>query len=126
MSKQVWIIFTKSEALDGCSIDFDGCNYYFAEAYVPIEEGELGNTSIASILDQVKEALLEDKLVLMDVLKCLRYKKDEWCADSEMEKEVHKLAAEAFSSGTITFSGFRSEEIQDLCRHQHKIYDINI
>lgn len=126
MNKQVWIIFTKSEALEGCSIDMDGCDYYFAEAYVPVNDGEFGLTSLESILSRVKQSLLDDKLVLADVSKCLRYKEEEWRSDSEMEKEVRVLAAKAFSSGVITFSSFKSEEIEELCRYHHGMDEINI
>ena len=126
MSNQVWIVFIKSEALDGCSIDIDGCNFYFAEAYVPVDGEEFSSTSFESILNRVKQSLLDDKLVLADISKCLRYSEDEWGSDSDMEKSVHLLAASARSSGTIKFSSFRSEEIEELCRYRHKVYELNI
>jgi hypothetical protein len=125
-NRQVWILFTKSEPLDGCSIDMDGCDFYFAEAYVPVDAEDFGITSFESILDRVKQSLLEDKLVLTDVSKCLRYNKEEWHFDSEMEKETHALAAKALSSGSIMFSGFKSEEIEELCRYHHGAREINI
>lgn len=123
---QVWILFIKSEPLAGCSIDMDGCDFYFAEAYVPVNAEELGATSFESIISRVKQSLLEDKLVLADISKFLRYTEEEWSSDSDMEKSAHLLAAEALSSGIITFSSFRSEEIEGLCRYRHKMYEINI
>lgn len=126
VKKQVWIVFTKSEALDGCSIDVDGCDFYFSEAYVPVDGEEFGVTSFESILNRVKKLLFDEKLVLTDVSKCLRYNEGEWGSDSDMEKSAHLLATSALSSGDIKFSSFRSEEIEDIYRYQHSIYEKNI
>lgn len=126
MIKQVWIVFTKSEPLDGCDIDIDGCDYYCAEAYVPIETSQIHTVSLESIVNRVKQALLDKRLTLVDISKCLRYNESEWDIDSEMEKEAHVLASKALSSESIMFSGFKSEEIEELCRYRHKMYEINI
>ena len=126
MSKQVWIVFTKSEALEGCSIDMDGCDYYCAEAYVPIETSEINVASLESIVNRVRQDLLDKRLTLVDIPKCLRYNETEWGSDSDMEKSAHLLAKKALSSGTIKFSSFRPEEIEDLCRYRHKMYEINV
>ena len=126
MSKQVWIVFTKSEALEGCGIDIDGCDYYCAEAYVPVDGSEVHTASLESIINRVKQELLDKRLTLVDISKCLRYNDSEWGSDSDMEKAAHLLAAKALSSGSIKFSSFRPEEIEDLCRYQHKMYEINI
>lgn len=126
MSKQVWIVFTKSEPLDGCDIDMDGCDYYCAEAYVPVDSSETHTASLESLVNQVKQELLDKRLTLVDIPKCLRYNESEWDSDSDMEKSAHLLAAKALSSGAIKFSSFRPEEIEDLCRYRHKMYEINI
>lgn len=126
MSKQVWIVFTKSEALEGCSIDIDGCDYYCAEAYVPVDGSEVHTASLESIINRVKQELLDKRLTLVDISKCLRYNDSEWGSDSDMEKAAHLLAAKALSSDAIKFSSFRPEEIEDLCRYQHRMYEINI
>ncbi len=124
MTKQVWIVFTKSEAWDGCSIDMDGCDFYFSEIYIPADDEETGATSLETILARAKQSLLEGKLVLTDVSKCLRYKVDEWPSDTELDIAVHNLAEKALTTGNIQFSSFRSEEIEALCRYKHKIFEI--
>ena len=53
--RKVWILFSKSEPLDGCSIEMDGCRFCFTEAYVPVEAEEFGVTSFESILSRVKQ-----------------------------------------------------------------------
>ncbi len=125
VNKEVWIVFTKSEPLDGCSIDIDGCDFYFTEAYVPVESKDFNVTSLEPIVSRAKQSLLDDKLVLVDVSKCLRYREEEWLSNSEMDKEVHVLAAKALSSGTVRFGGFRSEEIEELCRYHHSMNELN-
>lgn len=124
MTKQVWIVFTKSKALDGCSIDMDRCDFYFSEIYVPADNEEIGAASLETILTRVKQSLLEDKLVLIDVSKCLRYRADEWPSETALDIAVHNLAERALTTGSIQFSSFRSEEIEALCRYKHKIFEI--
>ncbi|HTF95494.1 MAG TPA: hypothetical protein VL995_05120 [Cellvibrio sp.] len=114
-NKDVWIVFTKSSPLDGCSIDIDSCDYYFAEAYVPVDVTPI--RSLDSIINKVKDELAKARLALTDVSKCIRYKEDEWSADTAPNTEVRKMAKKSLAYGAIEFSGFRSEEIQELYQY---------
>jgi len=125
-SKEVWIVFTKSKPLEGCSIDIDGCDFYFSEAYVPVDRDGQEMTSIAKVVNRAKEALLEDRLVLSDVSKCLRYHKEHWDVDTVMNKEVHSAAAQALSSNKVEFGGFRSEEIEELVQYRHNLKELDV
>lgn len=96
-----------------------------AQAYVPIETSQIHTVSLESIVNRVKQELLV-RSDFSRYTKCLRYNESEWESDSDMEKSAHLLAAKALSSGAIKFSSFRPEEIEDLCRYRHKMYEINI
>ena len=123
-NKEVWIVFTKNSPLEGCSIDIDGCDFYFAEIYVPIEISS-GTTSFETIVNQAKNALAAERLVLVDVPKCVRYYEQEWTLDTAMNKEVHALAAQALASGEIQFGGFRPEEIEELCQYHLSMNELD-
>jgi hypothetical protein len=123
--KEVWIVSTKSSPLEGCDIDIDGCDFYFAEAFVPVASEINRLKRFEFVIASVEEALLEARLTLVDASKCLRYVEPEWGLDSEMEKETHAAASNALASNSITFSPFRSEEIEELCRYRHAAYEIN-
>ena len=125
-SKEVWIVFTKSKPLAGCSIDMDGCDFYFSEAYVPVDRDEQEMTSLEKVVNCAKEALLEDRLVLNDVSKCLRYHKEHWDVDTVNNKEVRSMAAKALASSKVVFGGFRSEEIEELVQYRHSLKDLNV
>lgn len=122
-SKNVWIVFTKSSPLESCSIDIDGCDFYFAEVYVPLEEA--ASRSLDSVITRAKAALLDERLELVDVSKCIRYKEQEWSFDTPMNVEVHKLAKRALASGVVEFGGFRSEEIEELCEYHFSMNELD-
>jgi hypothetical protein len=123
-NKEVWIVFTKNSPLEVCSIDIDGCDFYFAEVYVPIESNS-GTTSLDTIINHAKDALAAERLVLVDVPKCVRYSEQEWTLDTAMNKEVHTLAKQALVSGAVQFGGFRSEEIEELCQYHLSMNELD-
>jgi hypothetical protein len=123
-NKEVWIVFTKNSPLEGCSIDIDGCDYYFAEAYVPVDVAPI--LSLDSIINKVKDELAQERLVLTDVSKCIRYKEDEWSADTAPNAEVRKMAKKSLASGTVEFSGFRPEEIQELYQYTYNVRELEV
>lgn len=122
-SKDVWIVFTKSSPLEGCSIDVDGRDYYFAEAYVPVDVEPI--LSLDSIINKVKDVLAKERLVLVDISKCIRYNEQEWPADTAPSAEMHKGAKKSLASGAIEFSGFRSEEIQRLYQYSYSVNELD-
>ncbi|PUA30459.1 MAG: hypothetical protein B0W54_08180 [Cellvibrio sp. 79] len=123
-NKEVWIVFTKNSPLEGCSIDIDGCDYYFAEAYVPIDVAPI--LSLDSIINKVKDELAQARLALTDISKCIRYKEDEWSADTAPNAEVRKMAKKSLASGAIEFSGFRPEEIQELYQYTYNVRELEV
>lgn len=122
-TKDVWIVFTKSSPLEGCSIDIDGCDYYFAEAYVPVDAGPI--LSLDSIVNKVRDQLAKERLVLADISKCIRYQEKEWSSNSAPNAELHKGAKKSLVSGTIEFSGFRPEEIQELYQYSYEVGELS-
>lgn len=123
-NKEVWIVFTKCTPLDGCSIDIDGCEFYFVEAYIAVENTATGPSSLHAICNRANEALLDFKLELKDISKCLRYRAEEWISDTELNREVHALALKALSSDSVAFGGFKPEDIEALCRYQHSMEEL--
>lgn len=120
----VWITITKSKPLPGCGIDMDGCDYYFADAFVPIKS-DGGATAVVSAMSQVGEALLEVRLELAEVLLCAKFSPDEWVDKTQSIESLHELASQALKAGKIVFSGFRSEEIQELYCYQHSVQEVD-
>ena len=124
-NKEVWIVFTKSKPLEGCSIDFDGCDFYFSEIYVPVVHDGHEMTSLEGIVNRAKDLLLEDRLMLSDVSKCFRYHKEHWGVNTEMNKAVHVNAARALSSNQVEVGEFRTEEIEALIEYRHSQKDMD-
>ena len=120
----IWFAITKSKPLPGCEIDMDDCEYYFADAFVPFEP-EAGANAIVSTINQAKDALLEKKFELAEVLLCAKFSADEWVDKTESIESLHELANKALKTSKIIFSGFRSEEIQELYSYRHSVQEID-
>lgn len=101
--KDIWIIFTKSKVLDGCPIAIDGSDFLFSNIFIP-------SYSVEDAISQVKQALLEPKLELSDISKCIRYNTNEWSDDSKLSNEINEFSEEAKQSNKIVFGIFRSSE----------------
>lgn len=114
----IWIAITKSRPLPGCEINMDGCEFYFADVFVPFKSSA-GVIAIVPVINAVKDALREDKLELADVLLCAQFRPEEWVDQTGPIESLHELANEAIESEAIVFSGFRSEEIQELYHYTH-------
>jgi len=98
----IWIVFTKSKALDGCSINIDG------------SDGNKNSIEVISyIFAEVKQALFEKKLVLSEISKCMHYTPDEWSGGSEMDIEIRRVAQIAVEINEITFNVFRTQDVQE-------------
>lgn len=119
----IWFAITKSKPLPGCEINIDGCEYYFADAFVPLET-EAGATALAWAISNVTEALSEKKLELAEVLLCAKFSAGEWVDKTESIETLHQLANKAAAERKIVFSGFRSEEIQALYHYKHTVQEI--
>jgi len=109
----IWIVFTKSKALDGCSINIDGSEFFFTEAFVPFDGNKNSIEVISYIFAEVKQALFEKKLVLSEISKCMHYTPDEWSGGSEMDIEIRRVAQIAVEINEITFNVFRTQDVQE-------------
>ncbi|RYZ99705.1 MAG: hypothetical protein EOO68_12115, partial [Moraxellaceae bacterium] len=118
-----WIITTQSRPLPGCEIDMDGCEFYFADVFLPVATGG-GATALIEAISKVKEALLVDKLELANVLLCAHFKPEEWVDQSDSAESLHELANKANETNSLVFSGFRSQEIQQLYHYTHTLREI--
>lgn len=118
-SHDIWIVFTKSRPLPGCDIDFDDCEFYFSEAFVPTSgSGELLNT-FEEILRKVRNGLLDKKFELIDVSKIIRFDQKHWEVIDDNANELIAHAREFVSIKGIVFSGFRSEEVEGETKYKH-------
>ena len=122
--KNLWLTITKSRPLPGCEIDMDGCEFYFLDAFVPLDKS-LGADSILNAISTVKSTLLEDKLELAEVILCVKFSPEEWIDQTESDEPLHELAAKALESDDVVFGSFRSEEIQDLYHYKHTIQELD-
>jgi len=122
-SKDVWIAFTKSKPLEGCRIDFDGCEFYFADIYIPIETTSDKLVVLGDITEMVRCSLEENRLELTDISMLVRYKNGEWKMNTNGPNDVNALATKAKQSSEIVFSSFRSEEIEELQTYHHSIIE---
>lgn len=118
----LWLIVAKSRPLPGCEINMDGGEYFFADAFVPIDPNS-GVTAIAAAITRISESLSEKKLELAEILLCAKFSADEWVDKTESIETLHQLANKAAAEGKIVFSGFRSEEIQALYHYKHTVQE---
>lgn len=122
--KDVWIALTKSRPLLGCEIDMDGCEFYFADSYLAMDE-EQRPIAIAVLAEKVKEALLTRKLELEEISLCARFVPEEWVDQTDSIEAMHALSNKALESNGVIFSGFRSEDIQELYHYHHTVKELN-
>src|SRR5690606_40315404 len=122
--KDVWIALTKSRPLPGCEIDMDGCEFYFADSYLAMDE-EQRPVAIAVLAEKVKEALLSRKLELEEISLCARFVPEEWVDQTDSIETMHGLSNKALESNGVIFSGFRSEDIQELYHYHHTVKELN-
>lgn len=47
------------------------------------------------------------------------------CYGGQSIESLHELASQALKAGKIVFSGFRSEEIQELYCYQHSVQEVD-
>lgn len=120
--KYLWLTITKSRPLPGCEIDMDGCEFYFVDAFIPIDKS-LGADSIPNAISKVKSTLLEDKLELAEVIQCMKFLHEEWVDQTEADESLHHLATRAFESDDMVFGTFRSEEIQEFYHYKHTVQE---
>lgn len=123
-TKQTWIVVTKSRPLEGCDIDIDGCEFYFVDAYISLPEEICSSKAITTILDKVEKTLNADRLELTEVKICARFFPDEWVDQTDSIDTMHSLANKSLETEEVVFSGFRSEEIQELYQYHHTVNEI--
>lgn len=108
-----WIAFTKSRPLEGCSIDFDGGEFYYAELCIPLETQIDTLKSISEIINLSQKFLIADKLELVEISKIIKFAKDEWDANGDLNQEIITNALKSLDKAEIQVGSFRSEEIQE-------------
>ena len=83
-----WIITTQSGPLPGCEIAMDGCEFYFADAFIPVAPNGRVDALLEAI-GKVNDALMKDKLELTQVLFCGQFKPEEWQDTSGSGESLH-------------------------------------
>ncbi|GAB2196366.1 hypothetical protein [Sessilibacter sp. MAH4] len=117
---------TKSRPLEGCDIDIDGCDFYFADAYISLSEEECGSKAVVTILDKVEKALQSAHLELVEVKMCARFFPEEWVDQTDSIDTMHSLANRALETEDVVFSSFRTEEIQELYQYHHPLMKLKL
>jgi hypothetical protein len=121
--KQTWIVVTKSKPLEGCEIDFDGCDFYFADAYVALPKEMKSTQAIITALNKIEKVLEQDRLELTEIKLCAHFLPEEWIDQTDSIETMHALAASALETDDVVLSGFRSEEIQELYQYHHSVQE---
>ncbi|MBU6950185.1 hypothetical protein [Hahella sp. HN01] len=122
--KQTWIVVIKSRPLEGCEIDFDGCEFYFTDAYVSLPRKIGGAKALISILKKVQEKLEGDRLELSEVKMCVQFLPEEWVDQTDGVYPMHELATSSLDTEDVVLSGYRSQEIQDLLLYRHNVREL--
>ncbi|WP_308365372.1 MULTISPECIES: hypothetical protein [unclassified Microbulbifer] len=123
--KDIWIVFSKSRPLPGCDLDFDGCEFYFCEAYVPVDTPNDPQIAFEEIIGKTRNELLNKRFDLVDISMIIRFDPSQWEVIGDSGNNVHKFAKSAEASQNITFSGFRSEEIEEETRYKYTISNLD-
>ncbi|MCO1333112.1 hypothetical protein MO867_02045 [Microbulbifer sp. OS29] len=123
-TKQTWIVVTKSRPLEGCDIDIDGCEFYFADAYVSLP-GEIGGAkALSSVLEKVQKKLEDDRFELAEVKMCMQFLPEEWVDQTDGVYPMHELASSSLDTDDVILGGYRSEEIQELFLYHHNVKEL--
>lgn len=119
--RDIWIAFAKTRPLPGCDLNFDGCEFYFCEAYVPVDGASSPENVFKEIIGKTRNGLLDIRFELVDISKIIRFDAPQWEVISDNGNDVHEFAQSAEACEYITFSGFRSEEIEEETQYKHTI-----
>ncbi|AMX01500.1 hypothetical protein [Microbulbifer thermotolerans] len=124
-TKNIWIAFIKSRPLPNCDFDFDGGDFFFCEAYVPIYQSERPQHIFEEIIRKSKEKLQDKNLEIVDISMITRFDQSQWEVEGNSGNNPHELAKLAKESNNIVFSGFRSEEIEEETKYIHRIINLD-
>ncbi|MFV8781162.1 hypothetical protein ACNKU7_01955 [Microbulbifer sp. SA54] len=122
-STDIWIVFLKCRALPGCDIDFDDCDFYFCEAFVPSPSSADILNTLQEIVGNARNGLMDKKFELVDASKIIRFDQAQWEVIGDNGNDVAAHALEAASSQQTVFSVFRSEEVEDEVQYKHTIFN---
>ncbi len=117
-SHDIWIVFTKSRPLAGCDIDFDDCEFYFSEVFVPTSGSGKQLNTFEEIIGKVRIGLLDKKFELSGISKIIPFNREQWEMLDDNGNDVIAHVKRAESSREVVFSGFRTEEIEEETRHK--------
>lgn len=123
--KDIWIVFTKSRPMPGCDLDFDGCEFYFCEAYVPVDTPTDPQIAFEEIIGKTRNELLDKKFQLVDISRIVRFDPSQWEVIGDSGNDTHQLAQSAKTSQNIVFSAFRSDEIEEETQYKHIISNLD-
>lgn len=122
--KQTWIVVTKCRSLEGCSIRFDGGDFYFVDAYVTIPSNVGGIEALIIVLEKIQKELKNDYLELTEVKMCAQFLPEEWFDQTDNGGSVHEFASQSQETESVVFSSFRTEEIQELYVYHHNVREL--
>ncbi|WP_020409140.1 hypothetical protein [Hahella ganghwensis] len=120
----VFLLSVKVRALEGSSIDMDGCEFYYVEIFVPVDSTLGFEQKIAVAIDSSKEVLSSDNLQLEEISKLLLFKEAEWKGEGEFNDELREEARKSLATGKVCKGAFRSEEIEEECEYSISLDDL--
>ncbi len=100
---EIWIVSTKSKALENCPHNGDGSDYFFVDCLLPASNKD-------EALAPIKSALADELLELECVTRCEVFNIDTYDGNEFEIEEVKIAAQKAQESQTLTFSVFVSSE----------------
>ena len=117
--KEVWITFAKGRPLPGCSIDFDNCEFYFVDVFIPVDKGL--RIDFTELTSTVQSVLSSARVELADIGQLIRYQSGQWSVKIDDENEIEECVKKALETNKPCNGGYRSQEVQDLTDYLHVI-----
>ena len=103
--KELWIVTAKLKALEGCSVDFDGSEFYFVECLLPAS-----NESEATA--PIEHAMCDERFELISIEHCSQYVASDW--ENEVQYgDIQEAANKAKESNELEFALFISSQVRD-------------
>ncbi len=124
-SKDIWLVISKIKPIEGCTINHDGCEFYYVDGYVPVDSNQ-SVKALELISNIIEKSLREKRLELVEILLCCKFKNENWIDNTAAPESIHDLASKSLELNSVQFGRFRSEEFQELYVYQHKVDELDV
>ena len=87
----------------------DDSDFCYGEVFVPCNTDKNPIKNVENSITIAEQALRQEKLVLVDISKYIRYVEEDWDDDSDASNKTKKLAARARHMDQPVFGLFHSQ-----------------